>query len=423
VQGGALDKPRCGVSPVRRWRMKNLLESDLELVCRSGFVYLPLLLDPSVAAEIDGPVGRHVVAEEGGRHFVRTMSLRSLVGSYETLYPKSYEELRRSSLNRSSSAQTPTAPVVSERLKTILFSVLPHFVRRGPGLDRRRLTEEELLDFIGKRIEIPERSCEPAGCRFDPGLLKRILADLTQRRPAAEPPADGRMPARELGEWLSRALEARILDEERARLTRILNAQEQVGADATVRTRILLHIAEKGGLEIDDFGFSRRGAGEEYLIYKHTGEFALKDYYGRLYLFPDCRVAVSTSTSLKPFVIETYKHPFLEGHDAGQEICLPHRTPTNGFSGPAVVEALEEGVNALLHGYSSRRRNGYHSLEGIPKLTGSPGFGDSPPAGRTDDPARRRRHILDVDFDDYRIPGDHAKIISGQVAITNDFLP
>lgn len=393
--------------------MKNLLESDLELVLQSEFLWLPLLFDPSVAREIEGRVRDQPVTQAGGRYFVRTLSLRSLVGTYEALYPNSYEELRRSSLKRFS-WDPPPEPAVSERLSTILFSVLAHFVRRGKSLDRRRLSQEELLDLIGKRMEIPGGSAERAASRCDPASLSRMLAELEQYLPSVEPPAEGLIPARALGDWLLRALEARILEEERRRLAQILNAQEKLGDEAKKRMAILLHIVEKGALEIDGFGFRRVGPGEEYLIYKHTGEYALRDYYGRLYLFPDCRVAVSTRATLRPFVVETYKHPFLEGHDSGQEICLRHFTPPNGFSGAAVVEALQEGINALLYGYSSRRRNGYHSLDGIRKRTESLDVG--PTASRT-------RHILAVDFDDYRIPSDHAQTISGQVEITNSLLP
>ena len=129
--------------------MRDLLESDLELVCRSGFIYLPLLFDPSVAREIEGNLGHHAVAHAGGRTFVQTMSLRSLVESYGAIYPKSYEELRRSSLSRFSRDLTRTSSGVSERLKTILFSVMPHFVRKGESLHRKSLTEEQLLDLIG----------------------------------------------------------------------------------------------------------------------------------------------------------------------------------------------------------------------------------------------------------------------------------
>ena len=403
--------------------MKDLLESDLELVCRSGSVYLPLLFDPSVAKEIEGKVGNHVVTRAGGRNFVRTVGLQSLVENYGALYPKSYEELRRSKLDRFSGELARAAADVSERLKTILFSVMPHFLGRRKSLDRKGLTEGQVLDLIGKRTGIPGGPCEPAGRRSGPDSFRRILADLERHRPVLEPPPEGLMPARALGDWLSKALEARILEEERQRLKRIMDAREPLGAETSYRMRILLHVAEKGALEVDDFGFRRTGPGDEYLIYKHTGEYALKDYYGRLYLFPDCRVAVFTGAALKPFVVETYKHPFLEGRDSGQAICLRHRTPATDFSGAAVVEALEEGLNALLYGYSSRRRNGYHSLEGMLKRTRGPGFGDSRGTGTTDAPVRGRRHILDVDFDDYRIPHDHAKITSGQVEITNDFLP
>ena len=368
MQERSHETPASGDAAVRRRRLKDLLASDLELVCRSGFIYLPLLFDPSVAREIEGNVGNHVVADVSGKKFVRTVSLRSLVGNYEALYPKSYEELRRSNLKRFSGELTRTAAGVSERLKSILFSVMPHFLGRRKSLDRKSLTEGQVLDLIGKRIEIPGGSCEPAGTSaWNPGFFRRLLADLEEHRPAVEPPPEGVMPARAFGDWLLKALEASLLEEERLRLTRILEAQEPPGAEARHRMRILLHVAERGALEVDGFGFRRIGAGDDYLIYKHTGEYALRDYYGRLYLFPDCRVAVFTGATLKPFVVETYKHPFLEGHDSGQAICLRNRTPAMGFSATAVVDALEEGINALLYGYSSRRRNGYHSLEGFPK--------------------------------------------------------
>lgn len=417
------ETPPSGDRALRRRGVKNLLESDADLVCRSGFIYLPLLLDPSVAKEIEGNTGNPVVAHEGGRNFVRTLSLRSLVESYGSLCPDEYEELRRSHLNPFSRDLPPTAPAVSERLKTIIFSVMPHFVTRGRSPDRRIPGEEQFLDFVGRKLGIPGGSCEPARDGADPGSLRRILAALEQRLPAVEPPAEGVMPVRELGIWLSKALEARILTEERERLSRILDAEERLGAPETVRRRVLFAIAKKGALEIDGFGFLRKGPGDDYLIYKHTGEFALKDYYGRLYLFPDCRVAVFTGGTLRPFVVESYKHPFLEGHDSGQEICLRHRAPTTGFSGPGVIEALEEGINALLFGYSSRRRNGYHSLEGFPKRTGSTGFTDSRQIGAVDTPVRRTRHTLEVDFDDFRIPADHPGIRLGEVPITNNDLP
>jgi hypothetical protein len=404
--------------------MKDLLESDLELVHRSAFVFLPLPFDPSVAEEIEDAAANELVIRNGGGHFVRTISLRSLVDGFGASCPKAYDGLRRSCLKRISGDPAPAETVASERLKEILFSVMPHFVRRGKRLDRRRLTEEDVLDLIEERAGLPGKSAMAAAGARDPDSIRRILAELEVSRPAAEPLPEGRMPARTLADWLARAQEDRILEEERQRLTGLLSAKEGLHATATRRLAILRCVAEKGTLEIDGFGFLRTGPGDDYLIYKRTGEYALKDYYGRPYLFPDCRVAVSTAASLRPFVVETYKHPFLEAHDSGQEICLKRFTPARRFSGAsAVVEALREGISALLHGYSSRRRNGYHSLEGLRRSVRSPGPYDIGLPEPPDEMHRRNRHILDVDFDDYRIPADHPGIASGQVEITNDVVP
>ena len=158
-------------------------------------------------------------------------------------------------------------------------------------------------------------------------------------------------------------------------------------------------------------------------MYKRTGEYALKDYYGRIYLFPDCRVAVSTLLPLKPFVMENYKHPFLEAHDSGQDICMRGFSPPNVFAAATVITALEEGIQALLYGYSPRRRNGYHSLDRMTARARIGESGEQPMVEPLDYPVIRRRHVLDVDFDDYRVSRDHSKVASGLVEVTNDLTP
>ena len=158
-------------------------------------------------------------------------------------------------------------------------------------------------------------------------------------------------------------------------------------------------------------------------LHKHTGEYALKDFYGRPYLFPDCRIAVSTVVPLKPFVIERYKHPFLEGHDAGQPICLRHLSRSRVFTPANVINALEEGMNALLYGYNSRRRNGYHSLDRITRPVRTVDFDDDIMAADDDEPMIRTRPMRSVHFEDYRISRDHPKIASGWVEITNHHTP
>ncbi|MCI0528506.1 MAG: hypothetical protein L0Y56_13790, partial [Nitrospira sp.] len=156
---------------------------------------------------------------------------------------------------------------------------------------------------------------------------------------------------------------------------------------------------------------------------KCTGEYALKDFYGRLYLFPDCRVGVSTVMPSRPFVIETYKHPFLEGHDSGQHICLRDFMPPKVFTAASVIKALEEGINALLYGYSSRRRNGYQSLDRATQHVRVTDSDQDMTLEFEEGTLGPRRRVPTVHFDDCRIPRDNPKIASGEVAITNDYTP
>ena len=83
-----------------------------------------------------------------------------------------------------------------------------------------------------------------------------------------------------------------------------------------------MYLADKGALEMDGFGCTRLKNGQDYRIYKRTGPYALQDYYGRLYLFPDCRVAATTAGRLRPVVVDRCKHPFLRQDGPGQDIWL-----------------------------------------------------------------------------------------------------
>ena len=74
---------------------------------------------------------------------------------------------------------------------------------------------------------------------------------------------------------------------------------------------------------------------------------------------------------------------------------LRHFTAPQEFSAANVIAALEEGLATLYYGYNPRLRNGYHSL----------------------DPAMQVRRSLD--FMEYRIPSDHADVVSEKVEVTN----
>jgi hypothetical protein len=388
--------------------MLRLLDTEQDLAVMSGFLYLPLLLDPTIAAELQpasppqdledapAPAQGPAVVEIGGRHFVRAVTLHSLVDSYPKIHPEAYQRLRTSSLEQRAAAPEPGgAP--DARLRSILLEVMAHFIRKPTGLQRKRLGEHELLELLGQRVTVPESYSEQARSFLCGQPLRARLDHLEKAGGTVELPRDGAMPAAELRRWFHRALEMELVNEERDRVRRELQERRHFTDMDERSVALLLYLGDKGALEVDGSGFRRSPAAGEYLVYVRTGEYALKDYYGRLYLFPDCRVAVSTAGLLRPIVLEKYKHPFLFSYDAEQEICLRRFEPPTAFTAENAIKVLEEGISALFYGYDSRRRNGYHSLDRIT------------PNWRT------------VDFDDLRVPKEHPKIVSGTVQVKNDF--
>jgi len=403
--------------------MRNLLTSDLELLVRSGVLYVPLLFDPDIEREVRGRPATGSLAEENGRLFVQALTLKSLLDNYGTIDPEAYAELRYRCLKDCPPAAGMGKTTVEGKLREILFGMTPHFVRKSKGPTRRTLGEGGILDLIGEKIRIPPRYREEAERLADAESVSRRLRCLEDRGTTACPPREGPVSPGELFEWIRKALASRIVEEEKDRLRRMLQGRDRLTGSSGRRGALLLYLAEEGSLDISGFGFSRMGGADEYLVYKHTGEFALTDFYGRLYLFPDCRVAVTTVPPLKPFVIETYKHPFLEGYEPGQIICMHGFDPPRAFSAASAIHALEEGISALFYGYSGRRRNGYHALDRTARPVGVEESEDDGVPWHHDYPVIRSRPLRDIDFREYRIPNDHRKIAEGEVEVTNQLTP
>ena len=371
--------------------MKRLLDSNLEIFVDSGFIYLPLLFDPSIEtetqilrktetySETSEPRGAKTIIETQGKHFVKTLNLESLLANYEKIDHDSYKQIRRICLRNFHLSSEIENISADGKLRTILFQVMPYFIKTNKWLTRKRLNEEEILDLIAEKINIPQRYYEEAKTFLNPIVLQKLLKDVEKQQSIIDPPENGLLSAPKLKEWFCHALEAQIVASEHQRLKKALQLRQQFSQIKPKHMGILLYIVATGSLEIDGFGFSKTGSNGEYIVYKYTGEYILKDYYARSYLFPDCRVAVPISGPFRPVVLETYKHPFLLGHDSGQTICLGNFTPPNQFTADNIIKVLEEGINALLYGYDSRRRNGCHSLD------------------------RTRMYVRTIEFDDYRI--------------------
>jgi hypothetical protein len=356
--------------------LKQLLDSDLELLVESNFIYLPLLFDPEIEKEIQTifrsekqienstQPGLKTIIKREDKYFVKALNLNSLLENYEVINPYDYKRLRNECLLKYQLTGEVDGIFFDETLKIILFQVMPHFIKKNTGLTRKKLNDEEILDLIHNKTKIPEKYYKNADTFQDVAPLKKIFEDLDNQAPVFKPPGNGILTGRKLRDCFHDAVQAKILKSKRHRIAKSLKVREQFKQTKPEHIAILLYIAATGAMEIDGFGFTRNNTYKgEYFVYKRTKEYALTDYCARSYLFPECRVAVSTYSPFRPFVMEKYKHPFLLGHKSGQEICMKDFVPSNEFSAKNVIRTLEEGLTALRYGYDSRRRNGYHSLD------------------------------------------------------------
>jgi hypothetical protein len=352
-----------------------LFHSELELLVQSGFIYVPLLFDPDVAREIQhrsdpeglsgewASGGSKPVVELEGRQFIASVNIQSVLANYERIDKEGYDQLKRDYLKKSPGFWDLPSILPTEKLQTIILRIMPYYIRKGRGLERRPLSDEDLLDLVRSKLDIPPGFIEQVDRVLDSKPLLKRLNDLDKLGQTIELPPDGPITGEALRQWLRKALESQIVNRERCGIEQELREREQISESKRNHIATLLYIEEKGSFELDGFGFSRIGSRDDYLIYKHTGEYILKDYYARSYRFPDCRVAVSTRGALRPLVVESYKHPFLIGHAPGQEICISGYNWPQEFTASNIIRLLEEGINALLYGYDARRRNGYHSLD------------------------------------------------------------
>ena len=372
--------------------MRQLLNSDLELVVESDFIYLPLLFDPEIEKETRallrpgrplekfGQPGSKTIIQLKGRHFVKALRIDSLLENYKAINAYAYKRIRNDCLRKYQLTREVDDICIDGMIRTILFQVMPYFIKKNRGLNRNKLRDEEILDLVSAKIKIPGKYYIEAKAFQDSKPLKEIFKGLENQKPIFKLPDNGLYPGQKLLGWLHEAIHAKVLASEHNRIAETLQVRERFSQTKPEHIATLLYIADTGSLEIDGFGFTRNNSYRgEYLVYKRTGDYVLKDYYARSYLFSDCRVAVSTYSPFMPFVMEKYKHPFLLRHKSGQDICMKDFRPPDKLTAENIIRVLEEGLTALRYGYDSRRRNGYHSLD------------------------KTWVHIPTIDFEDYRI--------------------
>jgi hypothetical protein len=334
-----------------------------------------------------------------GDYFIKSLSLASLVENFPVIFPEEWERerlrLRRSVFPEVSLYQPP----LNARLKTILFEILPHFLRPQRDPRRQKVGAAIILAQLAARMSgNPGKTALVDRLQGQETILGQVLGRLEHLAGPPGLPPEQRQPGRELAGWFRKAVQAHLSGQEirhwQGELAQVQDLLNLPGPELAV----LLGIAARGAVEVDGCGCrpDKRHPGE-YLVYKRTGEYVLQDYFGRFHLFPDCRVGVSTSGPFHPMVLDQYKHPLLRRFGSRQQICLTDYKAAQEFSAAAVIKALEEGLNALFYGYNSRKRNGYNSLD------------------------KFSRHLSVVDFEDWRIPQDDPRVTGGEVEVKNKF--
>lgn len=400
---------RIGWGLLRGSRLFQLLESEIEIVLLSDFVYVPLLMDLSIAEEIDahsndseirmgdGSDALGEIIRLKGACYIKAVHLKSVVSGLRAIHPEYDARIRQDLPGRGGGDPVVFSPP-GTRLMIILTEIMPHFIHRKDRMDRPKLTGKDILELIERRIEVPPACRKDADEILGEGELHKLREGVKGRMAECLPLPEKPFPARLLKEWVTHSIQMQVLDEEQARIEDFRGSWANYPWMSDGHRAVIKYLSNKGSLELDGFGFFRSGAGDDFIVYRRTGEYALQDFFGRVYRFPDCRVAVTTFGPFKPYVLESYKHPFLESKGPGQSICLQQQgLHSRKFSAEAIIKALEEGINALFHGYDRRRRNGYHSLDPMTV------------------------HERSVRFEDLRIPRDHPDIRAGRLEIKNLF--
>lgn len=344
-----------------------------------GSVYAPLLFDgdvedalgcvepPRLASldsleDVDGASmhEQDVLRVVDDRFFVETVTLDSLVDSYERLQPDRYEALRHDVKEDVHTAVQEGYDPEIRLLDTLVFDVLPYYV----DLDRDvldRETQETGDAAVRQRVleELPDAEVEQyeeeVKTLTNTDILREALYDIKRDHGEMQPLSNGLRDADEFQAWVEEAVKASLLDRERERIAAVLEEEEsgsivdEIGRD---RLALIRAVQDQGEIAVDDFGIMEEGSGR-WIAYKWTEEYALRDSNGHVYHFQPAQVGVLVDGNEigRPSVVNMYKHPFLSGHSTRQPLCIRRWSQDPSFSGENVIDAIDSGIGTVLHAY------------------------------------------------------------------------
>jgi hypothetical protein len=370
--------------------VKKILGSIDEILIRDNFIYLPLLFDREIEKEIES---NEQVIKANEKFFVKAIGIGTIVKNFDKIYKGAYSSIEEGLCKKIFSKEIPAISTDKNYciLNALIFEVMPYFCPSFAHIRNEKEKKEAVISAIEeyqKRLGIKEEYIEEYRQRASELLDETEQANLLKKLEVNEKVTfpEGIVKASSLENLLKEAVEIEIITKKKKEL------EESVKAMKETNTRYLaamLYLKDAGNFEFENFGFEKQEDG--YLTYVKLKEYALKDFDGRIYLFPPCRVGTYVTFSgevSKPIVVDRYMHPFLEGYAQKKTICIVNFKLEGNTVGKRIISAIEQGISTLLYGYYSRNDfQGYHRLDGS--------------------------------FDEYRISEDDPRIKSGEITITN----
>jgi len=215
--------------------MRRLIGSGIDFLVDSGFLCLPLLYDPDIEGEIQAildPTESHettgsVILSEG-KHFVKSLGLHSLVKNYERTGKDLYDQIRSTVLRQVAGNADRGETSLSCKLITIIFQIMPYFIKKNRGFERGKFGKKEILKLIAEKVEIPPTDYERTNTVFDLQSLQEALKELEKLDSTFTLPTDGIISSSTLRSWLQQALKAQVIEKEKTRLSSEMRRREQL---------------------------------------------------------------------------------------------------------------------------------------------------------------------------------------------------
>ena len=134
-----------------------------------------------VQATLDSPGSREKTGSVlliEGKHFVKTLSLHSLVANSEKIGKDYYEQARSAVLKQFVGNVYRDEMSFGWKLITIIFEVMPYFIKKNRGLERRKFGKEEMLKLIAEKVDLPPGDVERTNTFFDLKPLQKALKEV-----------------------------------------------------------------------------------------------------------------------------------------------------------------------------------------------------------------------------------------------------